>query len=55
MKGIFRDDAIAFPKFKPTVKQTIKPGPAVAATASISFKLIPLISNSLWKYTKIIK
>ena len=35
MKGIFNDEAIALPKLKPTVKQTINPGPAVAATAVI--------------------
>ena len=31
-----------YPKFKPTLKQTINPGPAVAAIASISFMLMPL-------------
>ena len=39
MNGLFKDAANVFPKFKPTVKQTIKPGPAVAATASISSSL----------------
>ena len=34
--GLFEKAAIDFPIFKPTVKQTIKPGPAVAATPSIS-------------------
>ena len=46
MNGFFKDAAIALPKFNPTDKQTIKPGPAVVATASISFKLIPLSSNA---------
>ena len=36
--------ATAFPKLKPTDKQTISPGPAVAATASISFNFMPLSS-----------
>ena len=40
MNGFFNDAAIALPKFNPTDKQTIKPGPAVVATASTSFKLI---------------
>ena len=31
--------AIVFPILKPTPKQTISPGPAVAATPSISFKI----------------
>ena len=34
--------AKAFPKLKPTDKQTIKPGPAVEATASISSIFLPL-------------
>ena len=34
----------AFPKLRPTDKHTIKPGPAVEATASISFILTPLSS-----------
>ena len=46
MNGLFIDAAIALPKFSPTDKQTIKPGPAVVATASTSFKLIPLSSNA---------
>ena len=46
MNGFFNDAAIALPKFNPTDKQTIKPGPAVVATASTSFKLIPLSSNA---------
>ena len=39
MKGISSDDAIAFPKFNPTVKQIIKPGPEVAAIAEILSKV----------------
>ena len=27
-KGLFKDPAIALPAFKPTVRQTINPGPA---------------------------
>ena len=44
MKGLLREEAIAFPKLNPTDKQTIRPGPAVAATASISSSFIPLSS-----------
>ena len=36
MKGLFNDAAKLLPKLKPTDKQTIKPGPAVDATQSIS-------------------
>ena len=36
-----KDPAIAFPIFNPTVKQTIKPGPAVAAMPSKSLILNP--------------
>ena len=45
-KGFFNDPAIAFPAFKPTVKQTIKPGPAVAAIPFIllKFNLLSLIA-----------
>ena len=43
-KGLFRAEANAFPKLKPTDKQTIKPGPAVEATASISSIFLPLSS-----------
>ena len=43
MKGLFKDSAVAFPKFKPTDRQTIRPGPAVAAMASMSSNLIPLV------------
>ena len=46
MKGIFRDEAIAFPKFKPTVKQTINPGPAVAAIAETLFKLLEALDDN---------
>ena len=35
-KGLFKDEAKALPKLNPTDKQTIKPGPAVDAIASIS-------------------
>ena len=37
-------EAKAFPKLRPTDKHTIKPGPAVEATASISSILLPLSS-----------
>ena len=46
MKGLFIDTAIAFPKLSPTDKQTIKPGPAVEATASISLIFFPLFCMS---------
>ena len=36
MKGLFENAAIDFPIFRPTAKQTTKPGPAVAATPSVS-------------------
>ena len=36
MKGLLSALAKAFPKLNPTDKQTINPGPAVGATASIS-------------------
>ena len=42
MNGLFRDKAIAFPKLRPTDKQTIRPGPAVAAIASMFSSLTPL-------------
>ena len=42
IKGIFRLADNAFPKFKPTVRQTIKPGPDVEAIAETSFKFTPL-------------
>ena len=48
MKGLFNDKAKALPKLKPTDKQTIKPGPAVAAKASISSILHPLSSIAFW-------
>ena len=44
MKGLLREEAIAFPKLKPTDKQTTRPGPAVDAIASISSIFIPLSS-----------
>ena len=43
-KGFFNEHAKAFPKLNPTDKQTIKPGPAVEATASISSIFLPLLS-----------
>ena len=48
--GFFKDDAIALPKLKPTDKQTIRPGQAVAATANISSNIIPL----LFQYLKLL-
>ena len=48
MKGFFNDKDRAFAKFKPIDKQTIKPGPAVAATASTSFKFILLILKAFF-------
>ena len=44
INGLFSDDANAFPKLRPTDKQTISPGPAVAAIASISSIFLPLPS-----------
>ena len=38
MNGLLENAAIDFPILRPTVKHTIKPGPAVAAIPSISFK-----------------
>ena len=43
-KGLFKAEANALPKLRPTDKQTIKPGPAVEATASISSIFLPLSS-----------
>ena len=40
--NVLEKAAIDFPIFKPTDRQTIKPGPAVAATPSILFKSILL-------------
>ena len=34
-KGFSENAAIDLPMFRPIVKQTVKPGPAVAATPSI--------------------
>ena len=39
MNGLFKEAAKAFPKLNPTERQTIKPGPAVDAIASISLIL----------------
>ena len=39
---MLRDKAKALPKLNPTDKQTIKPGPAVDAIASISSNFFPL-------------
>ena len=44
MNGLFKEAAKAFPKLNPTERQTIKPGPAVDATASISLIFTPLSS-----------
>ena len=44
INGFSNDAATALPKLSPTDKQTINPGPAVAATATTSFKLTPLSS-----------
>ena len=38
MNGLFENAAIDLPMLSPTVKHTIKPGPAVAAIPSISFR-----------------
>ena len=43
-----KDKAIVFPKLRPTVKQTIRPGPAVAATALISVSFILLSAIALF-------
>ena len=48
MKGLFNDAAKLLPKLKPTDKQTIKPGPAVDATQSISSILHPDSSMAFW-------
>ena len=48
MKGLSLEAAKAFPKLKPTDRQTIKPGPAVEATASISSIFFPLSSIAFW-------
>ena len=47
-KGFLNDKDKALAKFKPTDRQTIKPGPAVAATASISFNFILLIFKAFF-------
>ena len=47
IKGFFKDPAIAFPTFKPTVKQTIRPGPAVADIPFILLKFKLLSSMAL--------
>ena len=44
MNGLFKEAARVLPKVNPTDRQTIKPGPAVDATASISLILILLSS-----------
>ena len=44
MNGLFNEAAKAFPKLNPTERQTIKPGPAVDAIASISSIFFPLSS-----------
>ena len=50
MNGLFKDMARAFPKLNPTERQTIKPGPAVDAIASISSIFFPLSSIAFWNY-----
>ena len=45
-KGFSENAAIDLPMFRPIVKQTVKPGPAVAATPSIWLKLILLFSKA---------
>ena len=52
-KGFFKDPASAFPIFKPTVKQTINPGPAVAAMPSKFSKFKPLSSIAFWTMNSI--
>ena len=47
MNGLLSEDAIALLKLKPTDKQTIRPGPAVDATASISSIFIPRRNKSI--------
>ena len=47
MNGLFEKVAIDLPMLSPTVKQTIKPGPAVAAIPSILLKEILLSSNAV--------
>ena len=42
IKGLLKNDAIDFPKLRPTDKHTIHPGPAVAAIASTSSNFFPL-------------
>ena len=44
--GLLENVAIDLPMFSPTVKHTIKPGPAVAAIPSISFKETLLSSKA---------
>ena len=48
MNGFFKDRAIAFPKLSPTDKQTIRPGPAVVAMASISLSFTLLSSIAIF-------
>ena len=46
--GLFKEAEKVFPKLNPTERQTIKPGPAVDATASISLISILLSSIAFW-------
>ena len=54
MKGLFENVAIDLPIFRPIVRHTIKPGPAVAAIPSISLIetlllcIAELIMNSIF-------
>ena len=48
MNGLFKEEATAFPKLRPTERQTIRPGPAVAATASRSSSFIPPSSMAIF-------
>ena len=49
------DNDKAFAKLRPTVKQTIRPGPAVAATASISLIFILLLFTASWTIKSIFR
>ena len=48
IKGFFNDKDKAFAKFKPTLRQIIKPGPDVAATADILSRVTPLSSKAFF-------
>ena len=53
MNGLFMVDANGFPKLNPTDKQTIRPCPAVVATASMSSIVLPLSFIALLTVTSI--